>query len=69
MRPQRKRFWFREDAIAWIKKSGFYYVDLFGWCHAEGFAAIVEMTGARPGSPPWALCVYKSAVPAKQENV
>lgn len=69
MRAQRKKFWFREDAIAWIKDHGFYYVDLFGWCHAEGFAAIVEHTGARPGSHPWALCVYKSAVPNQQRSL
>ena len=69
MKNQRKKFWFREDAIAWIRAKEFYYVDFFGWCHAEGFCAIVEKTGARPGSPPWALCIYKSAIPKKQEVV
>jgi hypothetical protein len=65
MRAQRKSFAFREDAIDWIRKAGFYYVEYFGWCHAEKFSAIVEPCGRAPR--PWILTVYKNAVPNKPE--
>lgn len=68
MKAQRKGFGFREDAITWIKDRGFYYVDSFGWCHADGFAAIVEYTGREPGRP-WALTIYKSAIPNKPVRI
>lgn len=67
MKAQRRYYSFREDAMDWIIENGFYYVDLFGWCHPEGFCAIVEKCGAP--RRPWALCVYKSAIPQKKENV
>lgn len=67
MKSQRKSFGFREDAITWIKTRGFYYVDYFGWCHAEGYSAIVEPCGRAPR--PWVLTVYKNAVPKKQEVI
>jgi hypothetical protein len=66
MKEQRRRFGFREDAIDWIRENDFYYVDYFGWCHAEGFVAIVEHAASGPGR--WALCVYKSAVPNPQKK-
>ena len=63
MKAQRKSFGFREDAIGWILNNGFYYVNHFGWCHADGYSAIVEPCGHRPR--PWMLTVYKNAVPKK----
>lgn len=67
MRAQRQHFAFREDAITWIRDHGFYYAELFGWCHADGFAAIVEYD-ARRKARPWGLAVYKSAIPKKMET-
>jgi hypothetical protein len=67
MKDQRKTFAFREDALAWIRANGFYYVDYFGWCHEEKFSAIVEKIGK--GSKPWVLTVYKNAVPPRQQEL
>lgn len=61
MKSERKNFGFREDAINYVRRKGFRYVDSFGWCHREGFIAIVEHTG-RNGNP-WALTIYEGAVP------
>lgn len=63
MAPQTRKFAFREDAIKWIERSGFYYVDHFGWCHSDGYCAIVEFTPQSRWT--WTLAVYKSAVPAR----
>jgi hypothetical protein len=63
MRAQRKTFAFREDAIGWITNNEFYYVNQFGWCHANGYSAIVEPCG-RPQRP-WVLTIYRNTVPAK----
>lgn len=67
MKPQRRYFGFRDDAIKWIRDNGFYYVDFFGWCHADGYVASVEFVGSR--TRPWALCVYKSAIPNRQRSL
>ena len=67
MRAQRKTFFFREDAITWIRAQGFYYVEFYGWCHADGFSAIVESCGRTPR--PWVLTVYKNAVPPNPKEV
>lgn len=67
MKPQHKTFGFREDAIKWIKDRGFYYVAFYGWCHANGYSAIVEQCGRAPR--PWVLTVYANAVPPNPNEV
>lgn len=63
MSPQTKRFNFREDGRFWIIKNGFYYVDSFGWCHSDGYAAIIEFCPQY--RKPWVVTTYKSAVPPR----
>lgn len=68
MKSLRRSFGFRDDAITWIKNRGFYYVEFYGWCHENGYSAIVEQCGRAPH--PWVLTVYRNAVPPKpQENL
>jgi len=66
VKAQRKTFGFREDATGWLINNEFYYVELFGWCHADGYSAIVEPCGRTPR--PWVLTVYANAVPPKPDT-
>lgn len=59
MRAQSLYYGFREDAIKYLRDSGFVYNERVGWQHPEGFRAIVEFTGRKPDRP-WALTIYKS---------
>jgi hypothetical protein len=61
MKPCRKAYGFRDDATSAIRRNGFELVDLFGWCHPEGYCAIIERCGQR--GLPWVLTVYASAIP------
>lgn len=63
MTSQTRQFAFREQGRAWIIRNGFYYVDSFGWCHADGYCAIIEFTPKKGVS--WTVAVYKSAVPPR----
>lgn len=57
MRPQRKSYGFRDDAIKWLRDNGFHYDPKFGWIHPDGRAALVEPHGRNPH--PWVLTIYR----------